>query len=345
MATRRYLSRRGFRRGARTGNVQMAAAHVNLRDAYLVAIKENRALPAQEQLREVYLDESYIHQHYHRLEDSVWDPNDSQDRKVRLQHKGQRYCILAAIQNASPRDADTGPGLVPGSVWTFVPQAQKGKKVHEGDYHKNFNGANFAKWWKEQLLPGLTEPSLIVMDNAAYHKTKPPDTPNPTKMKKAEVQAALTARGVVYSPSMSAVQLKFLLKSAVVDHVKPEVVQAAEAAGHRVIFTPPHYSDLQPIELVWALIKGNVGRQYSEGTKLSDVKSRLDREFAQLQTPQGSLQVGKIIGSVDKHIAKFWAEMQADDTEVGDEVELEEAESDREPSADEGASDSDDDDA
>lgn len=38
-----------------------------------------------------------------------------------------------------------------------------------GDYHDSMNCKNFEKWFTEQLLPSLPEPSLILMDNASYH--------------------------------------------------------------------------------------------------------------------------------------------------------------------------------
>jgi hypothetical protein len=49
------------------------------RDEYLKSLFYNSNLPADERLREVYLDESYIHHHYHHNDDSIWDPNDDQD--------------------------------------------------------------------------------------------------------------------------------------------------------------------------------------------------------------------------------------------------------------------------
>ena len=43
------------------------------RDKYLREFFSNRNLPDDDEskLREVYLDESYIHHHYHKLEDSL----------------------------------------------------------------------------------------------------------------------------------------------------------------------------------------------------------------------------------------------------------------------------------
>ncbi|EGD76267.1 hypothetical protein PTSG_00970 [Salpingoeca rosetta] len=157
------------------------------------------------------------------------------------------------------------------------PQQQQGRprkpsrgSFHTGDYHKAFNSDNFISWFKDALLPNLHQPSLIIMDNAAYHRTLPPDTPVPGRMKKADVIAALRARNLTVSEIDFSCELKDRLKLWVKNHVQPEVVQLAEAQGHKVLFSPPCYSDLNPIELVWALIKGNVGRRYSLDTTFED---------------------------------------------------------------------------
>ncbi len=49
----------------------------------------------------------------------------------------------------------------------------------------------------------------------------------------------------------------------------------AKDRGHGVLFTPPYHSNLQPIELVWANSKGEVGRQYDTNTTIQDVEQRL----------------------------------------------------------------------
>ncbi|KAG9400550.1 hypothetical protein AC1031_010764 [Aphanomyces cochlioides] len=53
----------------------------------------------------------------------------------------------------------------------------------------------------------------------------------------------------------------------------------AKDRGHEVVFTPPYHSDFQPIEMIWSIVKGAVGRQYNTSTKFPDVRERLDREF------------------------------------------------------------------
>ena len=150
------------------------------------------------------------------------------------------------------------------------------------------------------------------MDNAKYHKTKPQDTPNPSKMKKSAIIANLVEMNVDTKAVISAVELKQKLLEWVEKNFKAEVVQLAEAAGHEVVFTPPHYPDLKPIELVWALIKCNVGRKYSEGTTLREVKQRLDKEFERLKTPDGGKEVERIIRSVEKTIERLWKKVESD---------------------------------
>ncbi|ETV71564.1 hypothetical protein H257_13231 [Aphanomyces astaci] len=43
-----------------------------------------------------------------------------------------------------------------------------------------------------------------------------------------------------------------------------------------------HHSNLQPIEVVWAIIKGNVGRRYQDDTTFQEVGQRLDAACANL---------------------------------------------------------------
>lgn len=306
---RRLLQRLGYRRGKRSGNIALKAHVAAHRDEYLEEYFKLRSLPVNEQYREVYLDESYIHHHYHRFDDSIYDPNDEQDIQVgKAPGKGRRYCFLAAIQGPDPMlsndrlllpeevSQDRKPGLVPGSYWRFCPQ----KKAQTGDYHKAFNGENFIKWWKEKLLPNLHQKSLIIMDNASYHKTYASHVPKPQKMKKAECIQFLAGHGVQLTGSEGAVAAKSMVRSYIKNCIKYEATELAEAQGHRVLFTPPHHSDLQPIELVWAHIKGNIGRKYDANTRLELVLQRLDHEFDTLSKDNGQhSEVGNtIIGSI-----------------------------------------------
>ena len=183
------------------------------------------------------------------------------------------------------------------------------------DYHKAFNGTNFKAWFRDQLLPNLHQPSLIMLDNAAYHRVKPDSTPIVTKMKKKALVDLLEELQLTYPqprPGKRTV-LKADIAAVVQAHidatVRPEIEVLAEAHGHRVLWTPPHYSDLNPIELVWALVKGRVARKHTKGTTMDQVKQRLHAEFSRLGSDTGQHRadgqtlVGAIIRSTNKRLA------------------------------------------
>ena len=52
-----------------------------------------------------------------------------------------------------------------GCDWVF--KAMKGSSA---DYHQEMNAVNFEKWFEDKLLPALPANSLVVMDNASYHR-------------------------------------------------------------------------------------------------------------------------------------------------------------------------------
>ncbi|DAZ94152.1 TPA: hypothetical protein N0F65_007352 [Lagenidium giganteum] len=122
---------------------------------------------------------------------------------------------------------------------------------------------------------------VIILDNAKYHKVKP--TWVPSRGNKKEVLVAACNRlGIHVESKDTKAKLRAKLEP-VLAAVQPTIVQMAENAGHRVVFTPPHHSDLQPIELVWANVKGTVGCQDTSATTFADVKERLVTAFANLK--------------------------------------------------------------
>ncbi|RQM20014.1 hypothetical protein B5M09_010596 [Aphanomyces astaci] len=66
--------------------------------------------------------------------------------------------------------------------------------------------------------------------------------------------------------------------------VIPVVCEMAKARGHHVVYSAPGFSELQPIEMVWANVKGTVGRQYTSTTTFQDVRDRLERAFYELDS-------------------------------------------------------------
>ena len=96
------------------------------------------------------------------------------------------------LEGAIPQDRG---GMAPGTVWTFSPQQ---KSLHQGDCHKVFNSNDFMEWWKEQLLPNLHQPSIVIMDNAKYHCAYPDDVPKGKNARKKDWQECLRSRQVPF---------------------------------------------------------------------------------------------------------------------------------------------------
>ena len=188
------------------------------------------------------------------------------------------------------------------------------------DYDQAPNGKNFKQWFQDNLLNNLHQPSLIMLDNASYHRVKPDSTPAVKGMKKRALINLLEKLQLPYPQPCSgkSTVLKADIAAAVQAHidatVRPEIEVLAEAHGHRVLWTPPHYSDLNPIELVWALVKGRVARQRSKGTTTEQVRQRLHAEFARLGSSTGQQAlVGAIIRSTNRRLAAQLSKIDPED--------------------------------
>lgn len=137
---------------------------IRKRRSYLYQLKEYRCLPDKEKYLEIWTDESYIH-HHHSFNYSWYGISDF----VKRQHKGRRLVILAA---------GSKNGFVPQSIKTYCAQKPT------GDYHGNISKTIYYKWFTENLLPNLTQKSLIIMDNASYHTALPEGAPKLNARKK-----------------------------------------------------------------------------------------------------------------------------------------------------------------
>ena len=125
-------------------------------------------------MREIHTDESYVHYHHRNDHENLFHPGGLED-DGKSQRKGRIFCFVAAMGgNGRIENA----GVIPDSVWIFCPSQKDG---HKGDYYKVFNRENYIQWFTTQLLSNLHEPSLIMLDNARYHKCKPISTPHPSK--------------------------------------------------------------------------------------------------------------------------------------------------------------------
>eukprot|EP00977_Amphora_coffeiformis_P004960 scaffold1057_cov154-Amphora_coffeaeformis.AAC.5 len=314
----RFLVRMGYLRGKKKG-IRPKTDVIEKRDVFLKKYIGNSLLPPEQRLREVYTDESYVHHHYKWKEgDSIYDPSDELGiPEGKEKHKGDRYCFITAIQGAAPLQRgliSDKAGMVPNSEWYFCPTR---KSDHKGDYHKVFNGSNFVAWFRNQLLPNLNDPSLIILDNAKYHAVYGEGVPKAYKAKSPELKEYLSRVGVAYDENDSQTLLRKKAAAYIKEFEEIEIERLANLFGHEILWTPPYYSDLQPIELVWAWMKGAIGRQYDIDTTLALVGRRLIEQFDRLQTLEGEEYIEKVINKCYNRSKVLWEKIRAaDDAEL-----------------------------
>ncbi len=281
---RRTLSRLGmkWRKNTKKGKSYRESPEIiQKRRDYLYALQEYRNLPANEQYVEIWTDESYIH-HHHAFNYSWHEVSDFVERK----HKGRRLVILAA---------GSKHGFVPNSLKTYC--AQKST----GDYHGNISKTIYHKWFTENLLSNLSKKSLIIMDNASYHTALSDSAPR-LNATKSNIKIWLQEYNVSFEDYELLDTLRLKLKQQIIPKIKPYIVELAESKGHKVLFQPPHHSDLQAIELIWANVKGDVAKKYDNATTFKDIEDRLLDAFTKV-TPKNWADV---IQHVRKKEISYW---------------------------------------
>ena len=267
------LHRMGFKYAKLRGKkncIMENPKYVKWRYRFLTALQENMKKPQDERLHEVYSDESYIWETHARSFSRLADVREDMETCLnRRKWKGPRLIFFHAGGEF---------GFVPGARLIYKSTKQK------GDYHGNIDSDMYEKWFKEKLLPGMNQVKeetgrgcLLILDNAKYHKRSSipfkPHKANVEELKGFLIDNHVSFRDYWLRADFMKAARKFINK-------QPTVVEVLAAEnGHRVIFQPPYHSEISPIEKVWAQTKYNVAVQYTNETKLDDVKARLEKEF------------------------------------------------------------------
>ncbi|KAL4123174.1 hypothetical protein QTP88_015397 [Uroleucon formosanum] len=136
------------------------------------------------------------------------------------------------------------------------------------DYHNQMNGEVFKEWFI-QLLKNLEEPSVIVMDNAPYHSILKDKYPK-SNWRKAEVQQWLNENNIEFHPLETLPELRQKVKNLLPREKKYELHDIAIEMGHEVIRLPPYHCKYNPIELIWAQVKGQVAK-FNNTFKMVDI--------------------------------------------------------------------------
>ena len=155
--------------------------------------------------------------------------------------------------------AGTETGFVPNAFWAF-------KAVEdEGDYHKSMDSFCFEKWFNTQLLPNIPPRSVIVMDNASYHSQRTKAYPI-SSWKKDQLQSWLREREIEFPEDARKAECWEIVKKHRNTNSEYVCDKKAKEAGHEVLRLPPYHSEFNPIELVWAQVKGYVAARNTKHT-------------------------------------------------------------------------------
>lgn len=277
--TQRHLNQLGFeyrRTKPKTRSLREKPYVRQQRHTYLYQIQQRR--DAGYHL--VYVDESFLH-HYHGQQFSWFSDSDFLERPS---GKGRRWCFIHAI---SPN------GLLPNCLLVFE------AKKRTGDYHGSFNFEVFYEWFQHQLLPNLPERSCVVLDRATYHMV-PEERVLPTQLKKAEIQQWLLKHAIQWE--------EHWLKPKLVETMEqqldrtPFVQKVAQQHGHQLLFLPVHHPELNPIELLWALVKNDCAKKLRNGVSFKEVLNNLHEAFERIS--QETCQ--NLYAHIRKQEQEFW---------------------------------------
>ncbi|KAL4123029.1 hypothetical protein QTP88_015261 [Uroleucon formosanum] len=202
----------------------------------------------------VYLDETWVNQNHSR--GTIWQNSENSEGIKVPTGKGGRIIICHAGSSAF--------GFVKGAKLIF--RCKSGANIN---YHTQMNSTIFKKWFIE-MMQNLEEPCVIVMDNCPYHSVQVQNYPKSNDTK-ATFQIWLKENGVEFNSFETLSELRERVK-----HLKPkdkryELDEIALQMGHEVIRLPPYHCQYNPIELIWAQVKGEIANK-NNSFKITDVE-------------------------------------------------------------------------
>ncbi|XP_043476189.1 uncharacterized protein LOC122507505 [Leptopilina heterotoma] len=135
--------------------------------------------------------------------------------------------------------------------------------------------------WFIRILQTIPSKSVIVLDQATYHKMLDPEYRNPTRAwKKQKIIDLATKQNVPLPASVTSFQE--LLKPELLEMCKPYYnpktclldTVAKELRGEevKILWLPVAHCEFNPIELIWAYVKNYVAK-HNTTFKLQDVQN------------------------------------------------------------------------
>ena len=236
-------------------------AVTNLRGIYLKRLKE---LDQDKSRERVYLDESFIHKNHSFSKG--WFISNENKNIYKPMGLGGRIAIMGAIT----RQGWLGTRPQNLKLSLSILRSNNGTKIHcyksikywevqnskdDTEEGKNINAAVFKDYFVNCVIPFLKPRSIIILDNARYHKRYPVNTFKPTMAaNKAQLQDYISSQ----DESICIQKSKKELIEISIDFFKKtknEIQEIAESHGHTVLYLPPYHPELNPIEYTWSYVK------------------------------------------------------------------------------------------
>ena len=225
---------------------------VGARSEYIRKVRKYR----EEDFDIVYLDETFVNAHH--TVNREWVSKDGSIKRHVPSGKGRRIIVAHA--------GSENVGFIPQAELVFTSVSTDNR-----DYHSEMNSDIFEDWIENTLLPALDRPSCIVMDNASYHSLVLPEDKIPTtSTRKEEIQSWLEREKISYDKTALKGEPLSLVR---VDKKRKQykIDKLISQHGHVCLRLPPYHSHLNPIELVWAKVKGEVADK-NKTFKLEDMR-------------------------------------------------------------------------
>lgn len=256
---RRILKELGFRWRKVQNNRKLLIEKSDIREkriSYLRSLKHYRS----QNRPIIYLDESYILSTH--VSSKTWSDGSNNGMHVPIS-KGERLVIIHA-----------------GGEKGFVPNAFTCWKAssHSGDYHDNVNVDMFMKWITEKVLPNLEPRTVLVIDNAPYHNAQL-EKPPTSKSKKQIMKDWLIKHNIPFGEDMFVPELYKLVQVHKHNFTLYVLDETVRKEGHDILRLPPYHPDLNPIELIWAEVKGFVAKRNSSCT-IAQAQDLCEQKFA-----------------------------------------------------------------
>ncbi|XP_026333412.1 uncharacterized protein LOC113240348 [Hyposmocoma kahamanoa] len=231
-----YLRSIGFKYGTLDKRrVIMASSRlIQLRDEYLARMREYR----RQSKSIVYLDETWY---------------DTHDVVKRGFYDCPSNCSLDTPVSSNNRIIILHAGTESGWIENALLLSARNIKNCSADYHQDMDAKLFETWFEYQLIPNIPPNSVIVLDNATYHRRQIEKIPN-TGTRKDKIVRFLRDH-YIDVPSRSTKKILLDLMKENNFEKRFFIDELATSKGHQILRLPPYYCIFNPCELLWGLLK------------------------------------------------------------------------------------------